>query len=137
MRRDRPLGLALAVALLLPAAWSTAGETQSAKPDVAGTDTSHLGMPGTPDEHLSRAAVYDQNAAGYRDEAATHRKMFSDYEKKQSSPTVQNRLGREAPWVTKMRKHCDAYIVQADKMAAEAARFAQFHRMRAAEMKGH
>ena len=35
-----------------------------------------------------------------------------------------------------MRKHCDEYAKDADKLAADAERFAEFHRMRAEEMRG-
>jgi len=36
-----------------------------------------------------------------------------------------------------MRNHCDAYIQAAEKLAGEAERFAEFHRMRAGELKGN
>lgn len=34
-----------------------------------------------------------------------------------------------------MRKHCDKYMKEAETLAAEAERFAEFHRMLGEEMK--
>lgn len=93
-------------------------------------------VPHTAEEHLARAASYREKAAQFRGEAEAHRKMFAEYDRKQGSPAMKSKMGREEPWIATMRQHCDAYIRQADKMAAEAEQFAEFHRMRGEEMRG-
>ena len=94
------------------------------------------GVPHTAQEHLARAAAYKEKAAQYRKEADEHRKMLAGYKKAQGSPALENKMGREEPWVGKMRQHCESYIKAAETMAAEADSFAQFHRMRGEEMQG-
>lgn len=93
-----------------------------------------VATPQTAQEHLARAATYKEKAAQSRKEAEEHRKMFADYDKKQGSPLLKSKMGRDEPWVAKMRQHCNTYIKAAETMAAEAERFAEFHRMRAEEM---
>lgn len=107
-----------------------AGEQPASKQDA------EMGMPATADEHLARAAMYKEKAEAYRQDAARHRKMFADFERQQGNPALQSKTGRELPWIAKMRKRCDAYIKAAEQMAADADRFAEFHRLRAEEMRG-
>lgn len=127
--------VALAAALLLVSApWAAAGD-QSA-PGTAAGDEQAVAVPQTPDEHIARAKTYEEKAAAYRQEVATHRKMLADYDKAQGNPALESKTGKELPWVAKMRKHCESYIKEAERMAGEATRFAEFHRMRAAEMQG-
>ena len=132
MRKALRLALSLLVAVATLNVWAA---NQSSR-DKETEQTQALDVPKTPEEHLARAAEYDKKAAAFRQDAAMHRKMFAEYEKSQGSPSLQSKTGRELPWIAKMRKHCDAYIQAADKLAAEAQSFAEFHRMRAAEMKG-
>jgi len=94
-----------------------------------------LGVPQTADEHLARAAYYKEKAAAYRREAETHHKMFADYDKKHGSPGAKALTAHDAS-ITKMRKHCDEYIKEAETLAAETERFAEFHRMLGEQMKG-
>ena len=68
-------------------------------------------------------------------EAEAHEQMFVEYDKKQGSPALKSKMGRQEPWIANMRHHSDSYIMQADKMAAEAERFGEFHRMRGEEMR--
>ena len=131
MKRAFRLALTLAGATAALSAWPA---DQSSKKETE--QTQGIGLPKIPDEHLALAAEYDKKAVALREDAAMHRKMFATHEKSQGSPSLQSKTGRELPWITKMRNHCDAYIQAADKLAAEAERFAEFHRMRAAEMKG-
>lgn len=102
----------------------------------AGKQEAEMGVPATADEHLARATVYQEEAAAYRQEAAVHRKMFADFDRQQGNPALQTKMGRELPWVAKMRKHCEGYIKDAERFAAAADAFAEFHRMRAEEMRG-
>ncbi len=133
MRRAFPLALAVVAAIAALSAWAA---DQSSKTVKETPPTQDVGVPKTPAEHLARAAEYDQKAVKLREDVGMHRKMFAEYEKSQGSPSLQSKTGRELPWITKMRSHCDAYIQAEEKLAAEAERFAEFHRMRAAEMKG-
>ena len=127
--------MAVAAAVLL--GWNT--PPAKAAPDEAARpakQSDEMRVPQSPEEHFARAASYTEKAAAYRQEAAAHRKMFADYEKSGANPSLQTKMGRELPWVAKMRNHCDSYIKQAERLAAEADGFAEFHRMRGAEMQG-
>ena len=90
----------------------------------------------TPEQHFERARAYREKAAAFRQEAALHRRMFANYESRNGLPALKVKTGVEAPWVAKMRKHCDALIKAADAHAVEAERFAEFHTMRGKEMQG-
>jgi hypothetical protein len=103
---------------------------------AAAAPSSPMSVPETPDQHAVRAAGYKQRAAAYRQEAQAHRKMLGDYVRKNGNPALQSKTGRELPWVANMRKHCEAYVKQAEKMAAEADQFAEFHRLLGEEAKG-
>lgn len=128
------LAAAMAAGFLVGAgAWAAASAPEQASP---GKQETQVAVPQTPDEHLARAASYREKAASYRQEAELHRKMFAAYDKQEGNPALQSKSGRELPWVAKMRKHCESYMKEADRMAAEADRFAEFHRMRAEEMQG-
>jgi outer membrane protein TolC len=107
-----------------------AGEQPASKKDA------EMGVPATVDEHLARATTYQEKAAAYRQEAAFHRKMLADYDRRYGDPVRKSKRGSELPWIAKMRKHCDGYIKDAERLAADADRFAEFHRMRAEEMRG-
>lgn len=95
-----------------------------------------MSVPETPEQHAARAAAYKQKAAEYRQEAETHRKMLADYVRTNGNPALQNKTGRELPWVANMRKHCQAYVKQAERMAAQAEQSAEFHRMLGEEVRG-
>jgi hypothetical protein len=88
----------------------------------------------TPDEHLARATAYQEKAAAYREEAAVHRRMLAEFTRKEGNPAQQSKAGRELPWIAQMRKHCESYIADAERLAADAESFADFHRKRAAEL---
>jgi hypothetical protein len=60
-----------------------------------------------------------------------HRKMLEDYKELFLGERVD-----EDPFVTKMRIHCEGYIKDAEALAADAQKFADFHRMRAGELQG-
>ena len=93
-----------------------------------------LGVPQTPAEHLARATYYREKAASYRQVAEMHRQMFADYDKKHGSPGAKALTAQDAS-VAKMRKHCDEYIKEAERFAAQAERFAELHRMLGEEVK--
>jgi len=107
-----------------------------AVPGTAAGDEQAVAVPQTPDEHFARAKAYEDKAATYRQEATMHRRMLADYDKAHGNPALETKTGKELPWVGKMRKHCESYIKEAERMAGEATRFAEFHRMRGEEMRG-
>ncbi len=42
----------------------------------------------------------------------------------------------ENPWLKKMRIHCEAYMAEAQQLAAEAKAFADYHELRGKELQG-
>ena len=136
MKATRRVGLMVVAATVLLGYITSPANTapnEGARPTKLGDD---MGVPQSPEEHFARAASYTEKAAAYRQEVAAHRKMLSDYENSGANPMFKSKSGTELPWVAKMRSHCDSYIKQAALLAAEADRFAEFHRMRGAEMQG-
>lgn len=136
MKGPRRAGSALLIAGVLMGAHAWTAGAVLGQPPESSRPAGEMRVPQTPEEHFARAASYADKAAAYRQEAAAHRKMFADYEKSGSNPSLQSKMGRELPWVAKMRKHCDSYMKEAERLAAEADRLAEFHRMRGAEMQG-
>ena len=56
--------------------------------------------------------------------------MLADYERSvATSPKAP-----ENPWLRKMRDHCDRFIKDAETLAADADKFAEYHTLRAAEL---
>ena len=121
--------------LLLGASGLVRAQATGTQPAPSGAEK-EMSVPKTAEEHSARAAFYLEKAASYRKDVDTHRRMLADYDKSQGNPALQSKSGHELPWVAKMRKHCEGYMKQAEALAAEADAFAQFHRMRADEMKG-
>jgi hypothetical protein len=134
--RTRNVGLTLALVAAGSLLGSAARAEEQDAQQAASKKDAEMSVPATPDEHLARATTYQEKAAAYRKEAAVHRKMFADYERQSGNPALQSKAGRELPWIATMRKHCEGYIKDAEKLAADAERFAEFHRMRAEEMRG-
>jgi uncharacterized membrane protein YcgQ (UPF0703/DUF1980 family) len=96
-------------------------------------NTSTTKVPETAEEHYKMAESYKQKATEYRKEAEEHRKMKAEYRKKiyqhPKDPT-------ENPWMKKMRLHCDKYITQAEALARESEKMAEYHTLRAKELEG-
>lgn len=105
---------------------AVSAETQT-QSDIAGMKM----MPQTADEHSAMAESYKQKAANYRQDAEMHRQMLAEYKKGAARP----KQGENA-WVTKMRLHCEKYIVDAERLVTDADEFAKFHTMRAKELRG-
>ncbi len=135
MSAHRPTNVQVVfAALLVTATLISPVPRASATPQVSSAPTVAEPTPKIPvtaQDHLDMATAYQKKAASYRDEAAMHRKMYADYKK--SAVGVK---GQENPWVRKMREHCDRYIKDAEALAADADKFAEFHSLRAAELQG-
>lgn len=91
-------------------------------------------------DEISDAVAYHENlAATYKGRAgveeasiAEHQQMKKDYQKKFSVIPKFETPNR----VKEMNKHCDTIIRETDKLKHEFLKFAEWHRMRAAELKG-
>jgi hypothetical protein len=90
-------------------------------------------MPESAADHLALAKSYQEKAAGYRKEAAEHRAMADAYKKSVPGAT---KGGPENPWAKKMEAHCRAIMTDAEKLATDADKAAEFHTMRAKELQG-
>lgn len=90
-------------------------------------------MPQTAEDHLAISKTYREKAATYRKEAADHRAMAEEY--KRSVPPGP-KGGGENPWAKKMREHCTAIATDAEKLAADAEKAADYHALRAKELQG-
>lgn len=83
-------------------------------------------------DHMALAKQYAEKAAAYRAEAENHRKMSEAY--KQSVATSPKNPSN--PWAMKMQKHCMAFVKDAEKLAADAQKAADYHTLRAKELEG-
>jgi hypothetical protein len=89
-------------------------------------------VPETAADHTALAKQYTEKAAAYRTEAEHHRKMAEAY--KASVATTPK--APPNPWAKKMEKHCMAFVKDAEKLAADAQKAADFHTLRAKELEG-
>ena len=95
--------------------------------------TQAVKLPVTIQDHLALAKSYEEKAAAYHQEATYHREMLEEYKHK---VVVNPKSPYENPWLKKMRKHCEAIIQESERLAREMHTFAEWHRMRAAELEG-
>lgn len=90
-------------------------------------------VPTTVDDHLALAKTYQEKAATYRNEARYHRDMLEEYKKTVATSV---KAPGPNPWVVKMQKHCQMLAKDADKLAADAEKAAEYHALRAKELQG-
>jgi hypothetical protein len=89
-------------------------------------------VPSTVQEHVDLATQYKDKAEGYRKEAADHRAMAAEYAKAHQptngpTPNVSN---------VKMQKHCETIAKDAEKLAVDNEKAADYHSLRAKELQG-
>ena len=89
-------------------------------------------IPATTAEHEAAAKQYTDQAAQYKKVADDHRAMAAAYAKSHAD----SKGGVKNPWNTKMQKHCAMLAKDADKLAADAEKVAEFHTMRGKELQG-
>jgi hypothetical protein len=89
-------------------------------------------VPQTVADHQALAKTYQEKAAGYRKDAEWHKQMAAEYGKK--FPDAKG--GAKNPWNVKMQKHCQALIKDAEKLAADNEKAAEYHNLRAKELEG-
>ena len=106
-----------------------AGSTFAAAPTTVFAED--VKVPVTAADHMALAKQYADKATAYKAEAESHRKMAEAYRKTvATSPKVPN------PFVAKMDKHCQALAKDAEKLAADSQKAADFHTLRAKELEG-
>ena len=91
-------------------------------------------LPTTTAEHDAAAKQYKEQAAQFKKVADDHRAMAEAYKKSIAMPV--DKTGRKNPWLEKMEKHCAALAKDADKLAADAEKAAEYHTMRGKELQG-
>ena len=91
-------------------------------------------LPQTAAEHEAMAKQYTDQAAQYKKVADDHKAMAEAYKKSVAMPEIKG--GKKNPWVTKMEKHCEMLAKDAEKLAADATKAADYHTMRAKELQG-
>ncbi len=89
-------------------------------------------VPTTVAEHEALAKQYKDQAAQYKKVAEEHKAMAAAYAK--AHPDAKG--GAKNPFNEKMQKHCKALATDAEKLAADADKAADFHTMRAKELQG-
>ena len=90
-------------------------------------------IPETASDHLAMAQSYREKVKTYLQEVDTHQQMLEAYKKR---VMVNPKAPMENPWLKKMRKHCQGYITDARRLAAEAQKFADYHELRGKELQG-
>lgn len=89
-------------------------------------------VPTTVAEHEALAKQYKGQAAQYKKVADDHRAMAAAYAK--AHPPTKGNVSN--PWNDKMQQHCKALAADADKLAADAEKAADYHTLRAKELQG-
>src|SRR5512139_2544926 len=105
-----------------------AGSSLAVAPTTRADDVT---VPVTAADHLAMAKSYADKAAAYRQEAEYHRKMAEAYKK---TVATSPKSPQPNPWIVKMEKHCRAFINDAEKLAHDAEKMAEYHNLRAKEL---
>jgi hypothetical protein len=101
---------------------------------ASATFAEEVKVPQTTAEHEAMAKQYRDQAAQYKKVADDHRAMAEAYKKTIAMPVSKG--GIKNPWLAKMEKHCGMLAKDADKLAADAEKAADYHTMRAKELQG-
>jgi hypothetical protein len=91
-------------------------------------------VPETAADHEAMAKSYRDKAATFRKEEESHKQMAEAYKKTFVQPV--DKTGKKNPWVAKMEKHCLMIAKDAEKLAADADKAAEFHELRAKDLQG-
>jgi hypothetical protein len=89
-------------------------------------------VPTTAAEHEALAKQYKEQAAQYKKVAEEHKAMAAAYAKAHPD----SKGGVKNSFNEKMQKHCKGLSADADKMAADSEKAADYHTMRAKELQG-
>jgi len=91
-------------------------------------------IPATAADHEALAKQYQDQAVQFKKVADDHRAMADAYKKNIAMPVSKG--GQKNPWLVKMEKHCTMLAKDADKLAADAGKAADYHTLRAKELQG-
>jgi hypothetical protein len=91
-------------------------------------------VPQTAADHQALSKQYTDQAAQFKKVADDHRAMADAYKKGLTAPA--SKAGQKNPWLAKMEKHCGMLAKDADKLAADATKAAEYHTFRAKELEG-
>ena len=89
-------------------------------------------VPATAADHEALAKQYKEQAAQYKKVGDEHRDMAAAYAKAHPD----SKGGVKNQWNEKMKKHCEMLSKDADKLAADAEKAADYHTLRAKELQG-
>jgi len=89
-------------------------------------------VPTTTAEHENLAKQYQEQATQFKKVADDHRAMAAAYGKAHPD----SKGGVKNPWNVKMQKHCMMLAKDADKVATNAQKAADFHTARGKEVEG-
>lgn len=89
-------------------------------------------VPTTAAEHQALAKQYQDQAAQYKKVADDHKAMAAAYAKAHPD----SKGGVKNSWNAKMQKHCQALAKDADKLASDAEKAADYHTARGKELEG-
>lgn len=89
-------------------------------------------IPQTTAEHDALAKEYKDQAVQFKKVADDHRAMAAAYA--ESHPDSKGAV--KNPWNAKMQKHCAALAKDADKLASDAEKAADYHTARGKELQG-
>lgn len=117
-------------AIMLATCLATGSMLVSAAINVAVAED--VKVPVTVADHTALAKQYADKAAAYRGEAESHRKMAEAYRKSVATTPK----APPNPFVAKMDRHCQALAKDADKLAADSQKAADYHTLRAKELEG-
>lgn len=120
-----PKTLRITIAALAFAAFALVTSTASAD---------EAKVPETVAEHEAMAKQYREQAAQYKKVSDDHRAMVEAYKKRIAMPVSKG--GIKNPWLVKMEKHCAMLAKDADKLAADTEKAADYHTLRAKELRG-
>lgn len=90
-------------------------------------------VPQTVADHETLAQKYKSEASGYRKTAEEHKQMAEAYARKHPDDAKRN---VKNPWNIKMQKHCMGIAQDAEKLAIEAEKAAEYHTLRGKELQG-
>ena len=89
-------------------------------------------VPTTTAEHDALAKQYKDQSAQFKKVADEHKAMAQSY----ANAHPDTKGGVKNPWNDKMQKHCAMLAKDAEKLAADADKAADYHTMRGKELQG-